>query len=700
MVLFTGLLVSQNSLISEVYASHSISTDTLYLGNQKFQSAEINTINKTDGVPIADPLVVVQGNFVTFEPNTNSTWQYREHNAGGGDSSLMWLLDCNVTTPDAECETTSFDGLQLLDLTNAGAGASEETGSDWYFFKSFNVSPKFINSMTWRVVGGITSDFGGDTGIMTWEVRDGTYDRRSASDFPTGSAVPLKGAGVLQLFETQVGTGTHSFAIDPLAMNNTQTDTYTLMGRYQQCNGCSNVVNIDQTSFDDWVTWDFDNTNTSKTREVIDTDGDYGLADAGAVVISGTGGVDVVNQLGLAIDPTDNTAYAIYKTIERNADRMLATVDLATGVTTQVGFITESVTGLEFKHDGELRAICGNGCFIDPIGTLYDIDKTNADKTALCTITVPTNQGKELAFDHDNEIMYLTGSNSGTAVWHVITSESTCATSNLGISGYGVTNPEVLGMAYHTSDNLFYGIFGGNAFSDDFFSQSTGGFRTLISVDPFGGDKQKGMSFDYSIIPPDSVPPVISAIGSEPITITQFTPFNIFDNVQCIDDVDGNIPSGANFALDGIQTVDNDLTGLQSQKYTCTDTATNNSLETIDYLVNRANSGGGSGSGTPSQQAGDLPPVDVPLRELDQIDRAFSFFDQLNAFFDTGRSVQDLPDRASQEPELLRCPEGTVVDDASKCPSQQPPTEEGTRAEQERGGFAQAISDFFASLFG
>ncbi len=687
-MLFTGFLVSGNSLIPQVFAGHHNSTNTLYSGNQPFQSAEINIINITDGVPISDPLFV--NTFVTFEPNTNSTWQYREHNAGGTDSGLMWLLNCNLFTPDVECEVTTLDGLQLLDLTNAGSASIETTGSDWYIFKSFNVSPKFINSMTWEVVGGITSDTGVDTGIMTWEVRDGTYNRSSASDFPTGLPVPLKGAGVLQLFETQVGTGLHSFAIDPVAMANTQTDTFTLMGRYQQCDGCSNVVNIQRIKFDDWVVWEFNDPTATKTREVIDTTGDFGVAN-GFVTVLGTGGVDVVNQLGFAIDPTDNTAYGIYKTLERNADRMLATIDLVTGVTTQVGFITESVTGLEFKHNGELRAICGNGCFIDAVGTFYDIDKTNGDKTKLCEIIVPSAQGMELAFDQDNEIMYLVGSNAGTAVYHTIDSEingANCATTNIGISGYGVVIPEVTAMAYNTNDNLFYGIFGGNAGSYDFFSQATSGFRTLIAVDPFAGDTQKGMSFDYLIIPPDAVPPVISAIGSEPVQLSEGQGFFIFDFVQCVDDVDGTIPNGANFALNGGLTVDPDVIGSQSQSFTCTDTATNNTIEVIDFFVNRANSGGGGsfnggGSGgieTDVSQLSDVPPLTQPTTPPTDVGRALSIFDRLNSFFDFDRTPEQATPDAPTTPSLPDAVPETVQD--------------------QRDSFVDRLRDFFSDFFG
>ncbi len=200
------------------------------------------------------------------------------------------------------------------------------------------------------------------------------------------------------------------------------------------------------------------------------------------------------------------------------------------------------------------------------------------------------------------------------------------------------------------------------------------GSDVWLALDQPTGTSEVGFKY-ASILIPDLIVPVISAISSEPIQLTLGSAFNIFTNVQCIDDVDGTIPNGANFALDGGQTVDIDELGSQSQSYTCTDTATNNSIEVIDYFVNRASSGGG---GSPDTIASSIPPpLFTPSTEAPtEVGRALSIFDQLNSFFDF----------TTPEPTPETAP-------APSVPTTPAPADQ-------RDSFVQRLADFFSNLFG
>ncbi len=137
------------------------------------------------------------------------------------------------------------------------------------------------------------------------------------------------------------------------------------------------------------------------------------------------------------------------------------------------------------------------------------------------------------------------------------------------------------------------------------------------SVYEHGGIYYKGSAFELILTPPDSISPEISAIDSEPITLIQDEPFEAFEHVQCIDDVDGAIVPNGNFWYVGGITIDTSVRGTQTQDYTCTDSATNNTLETISYIIKKKSTGGSGGSSSSTsggvQSTNDIPKLsDIP----------------------------------------------------------------------------------------
>jgi len=138
----------------------------------------------------------------------------------------------------------------------------------------------------------------------------------------------------------------------------------------------------------------------------------------------------------------------------------------------------------------------------------------------------------------------------------------------------------------------------------------------------------------YESSPPDAVPPVISATVSEPITILQDEPFDAFEFVQCIDDVDGDISDDIKITCEGGGSgdgsgggggqgsgsgdgsgggsggsscdVDTSVRGLVDVDYQCKDGASNQSNLTIQYIVKQISSGGGGGSSSSSSSSGGI----------------------------------------------------------------------------------------------
>jgi len=209
----------------------------------------------------------------------------------------------------------------------------------------------------------------------------------------------------------------------------------------------------------------------------------------------------------------------------------------------------------------------------------------------------------------------------------------------------------------------------------------------------------------------DITAPVITLSGMNPQTSLQFVDY-AEQGATCIDNIDGDI-TALNLVVDS-SAVDTQTAGSYLVKYNCTDNSANANMatevtRTFDVEKVRTSGGGRNeiGSGISDiggeqgvDQLGEIPEALKPTRDID-VDRAFSLFDQLNSFFTPQRDVEPVREL---EPELIRCEGGNVVDDISKCPqesrTQTTPSTDQTRAEQERGGFAQAISDFFSRLFG
>lgn len=557
-------------LIPVAFGSDLNTTDVLHrLSESRFASGgiEVQQVNKTIGQNLgsAVPLTFPDPIISTY----NATWQYREHNRGGSDSGLMWVLDCNSISPDLRCEGGQ-DGLEMLDLDNAKLPDLELVGSDWYFFKTFeSPDPIFwddirVNFPTRPQVENGTAD----TSLLnsTLSIFDGAYDRRSNTDFPDGQPIALKGNGLLHECDRRIGThsSTQNYICRqpdgsfPNPLFNSTTGFITVMFKRVQCDTCGGHTRIQSVEQRNVMKWDFVPVANTIVRELEGTTGDHGLVTAGSFTIDDPveGRFDLDFTKSMTIDPTNNLIYGLFKTRANSFDNQnvaLGLINHVTGTVQLIKILAGAFTGLQFNHDGELRAVCDNDCdrvtIVSPHTHLFDpqdyvaINKTTGKITNLCNTGLDNNISDReftLGQDTDTETMIISGGSrffGFDPVVRSIDNESTCALSTITITGFDVGNEEGnTALAYHTGDDLFYGMFGSGADSVDFFSQNSTGFRTQIANDPFFGDAQSGLAFFYDI--GDVVPAVLTLLGNDPQDVDQFTTY-VDAGATCLDNFDG-----------------------------------------------------------------------------------------------------------------------------------------------------------------
>ncbi len=102
----------------------------------------------------------------------------------------------------------------------------------------------------------------------------------------------------------------------------------------------------------------------------------------------------------------------------------------------------------------------------------------------------------------------------------------------------------------------------------------------------------KGVLPNSASTSPDTTAPVIDTFLSEPISIRENSVFDFTDHVFCLDDIDGDITIGMSIIGDPLNIA---MRGVQTETYSCTDVATNNSQLTVQYLVKKQSSSSGGG---------------------------------------------------------------------------------------------------------
>ena len=158
-------------------------------------------------------------------------------------------------------------------------------------------------------------------------------------------------------------------------------------------------------------------------------------------------GFTITGCTGLAQDPTTGICYVIMK-VSAVSGRVLGTIDLSTGVCTQVGNLGDNFATINFREDGQLFGVTGNGATVPE--TMYLIDKTNATKTVAAALGAGAD-GEIICFNRVDNFFYHWSGN-GTIVYEKVMSVAPYTATNIPISG--TTSGETFGAMYVSPNNF------------------------------------------------------------------------------------------------------------------------------------------------------------------------------------------------------------------------------------------------------
>lgn len=158
-------------------------------------------------------------------------------------------------------------------------------------------------------------------------------------------------------------------------------------------------------------------------------------------------GFTITGMNGLATDPTTGITYVIMK-VSAVTGRVLGTIDLTTGVCTQVGNLGDNFSSINFREDGQLFGMTGDGATTPE--TLYLIDKTTAAKTVAAALGAGAD-GEVICYNRANNLFYHWSGN-GTVVFESVLSVAPYTATNIPTSG--TANGETFGALYLNPTNM------------------------------------------------------------------------------------------------------------------------------------------------------------------------------------------------------------------------------------------------------
>lgn len=151
---------------------------------------------------------------------------------------------------------------------------------------------------------------------------------------------------------------------------------------------------------------------------------------------------------GLARDPTTGTVYAIVRAVAV-AGRLLATINVNTGVATEIGNLGDNFSSIAFRADGQLFGVTGDGAAVPE--TLYLINKATA-ATVVATALGNGADGEVIAYNPDDNSFYHWSGN-GLIVFERISAVAPYTVTNIPITGS--TSGEVFGAVWDPDRSRF-----------------------------------------------------------------------------------------------------------------------------------------------------------------------------------------------------------------------------------------------------
>ena len=134
---------------------------------------------------------------------------------------------------------------------------------------------------------------------------------------------------------------------------------------------------------------------------------------------------------GMAYDPTTYKTYMILK-LSAVTGRVLATIDLQTGVCTQIGNLGDNFSSITFREDGQLLGATGNGATVPE--TLYLIDKNTGTKTLLYAMGNGAD-GEVIHYNRADDFIYHWSGNSTMVFEKMAASAVTYTPTNIPVTG-------------------------------------------------------------------------------------------------------------------------------------------------------------------------------------------------------------------------------------------------------------------------
>lgn len=213
-----------------------------------------------------------------------------------------------------------------------------------------------------------------------------------------------------------------------------------------------------------------------KLRAYNAVNGSYTLLSTITATLAGNT-IDWMN--GLAYDPCTHKSYVII-TDNNVTGRILATINLNTGVCTNIGNLGDNFSSIVFSRDGTLYGVTGNGATVP--NSLYTINKTNATSTFLTTFAAGSNGNVISYHPGSNKLFFWTG-NTVTYQKVLISAPYTATTisTSLGTS-------QIHGAVYFPNDS--------------FVLSSNAGFRKVDTLGNLTPNVSKANSFVRGMIMP------------------------------------------------------------------------------------------------------------------------------------------------------------------------------------------------------
>jgi hypothetical protein len=240
-------------------------------------------------------------------------------------------------------------------------------------------------------------------------------------------------------------------------------------------------------------------------------------ADTGAYLM-GSGlqvtlaGFTITGINSITVDPTDGLVYAVLK-LASVSGRVLATIDVNTGVATQIGNLGDNFSSISFREDGQLFGVTGDGATVPE--TLFLINKASA-ATVVAQALGNGADGEVIAYNPVDDLFYHWSGN-GTVVFESIQSVPPYTVTSIPV--IGTTNGETFGAVWDGCRDL---LIGSNISSSFNLWNTNGTVGPAFGTNP---DDIRGLALiggsacDVDLVISISAMPAVPTVGN-PVTLT------------------------------------------------------------------------------------------------------------------------------------------------------------------------------------